>query len=141
MLPEHDERAFTADGWFRTGDIGSLGEDGYVRITGRLKEIINRGGEKFSAREIEDAITKHPDISSAAVVAVPGGRLGEQIAAAIVTDRDDLTLEDIGRVVTGSGLSKHKQPELILLVRSLPTNPTGKTDKNRVVELFVSVHG
>ncbi|KRA24676.1 CoA-dependent ligase [Microbacterium sp. Root61] len=133
---EHNDKAFTEDGWMRTGDLGSLGEDGYVRITGRLKEIINRGGEKFSAREIEDAVAQHPDITATAVVAVPGGRLGEQIAVAVVTSRPDLTLEEIGRTVTGSGLSKYKQPERLLVVDSLPTNPTGKTDKNRLIEMF-----
>jgi acyl-CoA synthetase (AMP-forming)/AMP-acid ligase II len=136
LRAEHNDTAFTEDGWLRTGDLGSLGEDGFVRITGRLKEIINRGGEKFSAREIEDAVLQHPQIGQVAVVAVPGGRLGEQIAAAVVSDRKDLTIEEVGRAVTGAGLSKHKQPERLLVLDCLPTNATGKTDKNRIVALF-----
>ncbi|MBX3093652.1 MAG: AMP-binding protein [Cryobacterium sp.] len=138
VLPEHNESAFTADGWFRTGDTGSYSDDGYVRVTGRLKEIINRGGEKFSAREIEDAVAHHPDVTAAAVVAVPGGRLGEQIGVAIVSDRTDLTIAEIGSAVTGLGLAKHKQPELIAVVDALPVNPTGKIDRRAIAALFES---
>ncbi|MBE3016121.1 AMP-binding protein [Microbispora sp. NEAU-D428] len=133
---ELNAHAFTPDGWFRTGDLGSLAADGQVRITGRLKDVINRGGEKFSAREIEDAIVRHPDVAAVAIVPVPGGRLGERIGAAVVSDREDLTLEEVGRAVTGQGLARHKQPELLRVVRSLPTNPTGKINKAAVVELF-----
>lgn len=136
VRPEHNEKAFTDDGWFRTGDLGALGDDGFVRITGRLKEIINRGGEKFSAREIEDAVLRHPDIGQAAVVAVADDRLGEQIGVAVVSTRTDLTIAEIGAVVTGAGLSRYKQPEHLIVVDELPTNPTGKTDKNRVAALF-----
>lgn len=133
---EHNMKAFTSDGWYRTGDLGSWGEDGFVRITGRVKDIINRGGEKFSAREIEDAVVRHPDVSLAAVVAVPDPRLGERIGAAVVSSRTDLTLEEIGRTVTEAGLSHYKRPERLVLVDALPTNPTGKTDKNQVAALF-----
>ncbi|MEZ7126753.1 AMP-binding protein [Nonomuraea sp. AD125B] len=133
---ELNAHAFTPDGWFRTGDLGSLGGDGQVRITGRLKDVINRGGEKFSAREIEEAIVRHPDVAAVAIVAVPGGRLGERIGAVVVSEREDLTLEEVGRAVTGQGLARHKQPELLRVVRSLPTNPTGKINKAAVVKLF-----
>ncbi|MEU6795582.1 AMP-binding protein [Nonomuraea wenchangensis] len=133
---ELNAHAFTPDGWFRTGDLGSLAADGQVRITGRLKDVINRGGEKFSAREIEEAIVRHPDVAAVAIVPVPGGRLGERIGAAVVSDREDLTLEEVGRAVTGQGLARHKQPELLRVVRSLPTNPTGKINKAAVVKLF-----
>ncbi|MED7925923.1 AMP-binding protein [Nonomuraea sp. LP-02] len=133
---ELNAHAFTPDGWFRTGDLGSLAADGQVRITGRLKDVINRGGEKFSAREIEEAIVRHPDVAAVAIVPVPGGRLGERIGAAVVSDREDLTLEEVGRAVTGQGLARHKQPELLRVVRSLPTNPTGKINKSAVVKLF-----
>ncbi|GAA1702081.1 AMP-binding protein [Nonomuraea bangladeshensis] len=133
---ELNAHAFTPDGWFRTRDLGSLGGDGQVRITGRLKDVINRGGEKFSAREIEEAIVRHPDVAAVAIVAVPGGRLGERIGAVVVSEREDLTLEEVGRAVTGQGLARHKQPELLRVVRSLPTNPTGKINKAAVVKLF-----
>ncbi|QYC40203.1 Short-chain-fatty-acid--CoA ligase [Nonomuraea coxensis DSM 45129] len=133
---ELNAHAFAPGGWFRTGDLGSLAADGQVRITGRLKDVINRGGEKFSAREIEEAIVRHPDVAAVAIIPVPGGRLGERIGAAVVSDREDLTLEEVGRAVTGQGLARHKQPELLRVVRSLPTNPTGKINKAAVVKLF-----
>nr|BFE58353.1 hypothetical protein GCM10020063_028790 [Dactylosporangium thailandense] len=133
---ELNAHAFAPGGWFRTGDLGSLARDGQVRISGRIKDIINRGGEKFSTREIEEAIGKHPEIDAVAIVAVPGGRLGERIGAAIVSRRDDWTIEEIGRAVTGQGLARQKQPELLRVVRALPTNPTGKINKAALVDLF-----
>lgn len=136
VKPDHQAKAFTADGWLRTGDLGSHGQDGMVRITGRLKEVINRGGEKFSAREIEDAVVRHSDVSVAAVVAVPDERLGERIGVAVVSHRRDLTLDEIGRTVIEAGLSHYKRPERLVVVDALPTNPTGKTDKKRVATLF-----
>jgi acyl-CoA synthetase (AMP-forming)/AMP-acid ligase II len=133
---ELNARTFAPGGWIRTGDLGSLADDGQVRIQGRLKDIINRGGEKFSTREIEQALEAHPDIEAVAVVPVPGGRLGERIGVAIVSRRDDWTLEEIGRTVTGQGLARQKQPEVFTVVRALPTNPTGKINKAAVVALF-----
>ena len=72
------------DGWFRTGDIGSIDEEGFLIVRGRLKEIINRGGEKISPMEIEVALLRHPDVAEAAAFAVPHPRLGEDVAAAVV---------------------------------------------------------
>lgn len=133
---EQSRRALTADGWLRTGDLGKQDGDGYVRIAGRLKEVINRGGEKFSAREIEDAVLQHPDVTVAAVVPVPDVRLGERIGIAVVASRPDLTLEEIGRTVTEAGLSRYKRPERLAVVDSLPTNATGKVNKSTVSKLF-----
>ncbi|MCP2937976.1 AMP-binding protein, partial [Salmonella enterica subsp. enterica serovar Typhimurium] len=75
--------AFT-DGWFRTGDEGYLDADGYLHITGRLKEMINRGGEKITPREIDEALLTHPDVAQAVAFAVPHPTLGEDVAAAVV---------------------------------------------------------
>ncbi|MET7400736.1 AMP-binding protein [Dactylosporangium sp. NPDC005572] len=133
---ELDARAFAPGGWLRTGDLGSLAADGQVRVQGRLKDIINRGGEKFSTREIEQALETHPDIDVAAVVAVPGGRLDERIGAVVVSRRTDWTLEELGRTVTGQGLAKRKQPEVFRVVPALPTNATGKINKAAVAALF-----
>lgn len=140
VLPEHHENAFTPDGWLRTGDLGFLGEDGFVRVTGRLKDIINRGGEKFSAREIELAVLNHDAVAQAAVVGVADERLGERIGVAVVATQS-VSLEEIGRAVTDSGLSRYKRPEHLVLVDALPTNPTGKVDKKRVAALFDEVQG
>ncbi len=136
LQPEFDETAFLPGGWFNTGDIGMIGRDGYVRVSGRTKDIINRGGEKYSAREIEEIIARHPDISAVAIVAVPGGRLGERIGAVVVSDRPDLGLAEIGRFVTDLGLARHKQPEELITVDAIPTNATGKVDKQAAIALF-----
>lgn len=131
-----DRSAFTPDAWFRTGDLGRLDEDGRVLVTGRLKDIINRGGEKFSAREIEEAVGSHPDVTAVAVVAVPGGRLGERVGVAVVSERHDLTVQELGAIVTGAGLARQKQPELLVVLPSLPVNATGKIDKRSLVSLL-----
>lgn len=131
-----DGTAFTNDGWMRTGDRGWVNDRGQVTVTGRLKDIINRGGEKFSVREIEDAIARHPDVTEVAVVAVPGGRHGERIGAAIVSDRADLSIEEIGASVMEAGLARQKRPEIVTVVESLPTNATGKVDRKALPALF-----
>ena len=76
--------AFTVNGWFRTGDQGVLDEDGYLRLTGRLKEIINRGGEKISPREVDEVLMDHPAVRQVVTFAMPHEKLGEDVAAAVV---------------------------------------------------------
>jgi len=136
LQPEFNEKAFREGGWLDTGDVGFLGEDGYVRISGRTKDIINRGGEKFSAREIEEAVARHPDIAAVAIIAVPGGRLGEQVGAIVVSGRRDLTIEEIGGFVRSQGLAKQKQPETLVLAEAIPMTATGKVDKRAARALF-----
>lgn len=138
LRPEHNAGAFTQDGWFSTGDIGTVDNEGFVQITGRKKEIINRGGEKFSAREIEDVVLKHPDVISAAVVPVAGGRLGERIGLAIVSRRESIQLAEICQTVLEAGLSNRKQPEELVVVETMPTNAMGKIDKKAVSMMFTS---
>jgi acyl-CoA synthetase (AMP-forming)/AMP-acid ligase II len=135
LQPEISERAFRSGGWFDTGDVGTIDEAGAIHISGRTKDIINRGGEKYSAREIEEVIARHPDVSAVAVVAVPGGRLGERIGAVIVSSRP-LTVEELGAHVTRAGLARHKQPELLAGVDAIPVNATGKVDKLAVLALL-----
>lgn len=131
-----DAAVFTPDGWMRTGDLGRLGDDGHLRVTGRAKDIVNRGGEKFSVREIEEAVAAHPDVTAVAVVAVPGGRLGERVGAVVVSHRHDIDAREIGAAVTGAGLARQKQPEVVAVVDALPTNPTGKIDRGAVLRLL-----
>lgn len=138
LQADADARSMLPGGWFDTGDVGSLGHDGYVRISGRTKDIINRGGEKFSVREIEELVAGHPDVTSVAIVAVPGGRLGERIGALVVSDRDDLTAAEIGRFIMASGAAKQKRPEEVVLVRTIPATSTGKVDRRAALALFAS---
>lgn len=133
--PVADSRAFREGGWFDTGDIGLLDSEGCVRVSGRTKDIINRGGEKFSAKEIEDVLVSHPDVTAAAVVGVPGGRLGERVGVVIV-GRADLAVSDFSEHVIDAGMAKQKRPELVIVVDRIPTNATGKVDKDAVRSLL-----
>lgn len=131
-----DAKSFRPGGWFDTGDLGSLGSDGYIRISGRSKDIINRGGEKLSAREIEELLSAHPDVRSVAVTAVPGGRLGERVGAVVVSSAPDLTLADLAAFVKNSGAARQKQPEALVIVDAIPSTATGKIDRRAVLALF-----
>jgi cyclohexanecarboxylate-CoA ligase len=119
--------AFTADGWFRTGDLGRLDAAGYLVITGRLKDIVIRKGEKFSVREVEELIARHPSVAEAAVVAAPDPRSGERACAFIVLRPGAvLALADLTAFLRGQGLATQKLPEQLELVDALPRTESGK---------------
>jgi cyclohexanecarboxylate-CoA ligase len=119
--------AFTADGWFRTGDLGALDERGFLRVTGRLKDIIIRGGENISAKEIEDLLLQHPGVREAAVVGVADARLGERVCAVIAGE--PTTLEDLTAFLLARGIAKHKLPERVEFRETLPKTESGKVRK------------
>jgi acyl-CoA synthetase (AMP-forming)/AMP-acid ligase II len=122
--------SFTDDGWFRTGDIGNLDASGNLTITDRRKDIIIRGGENLSSKEIEDALARHPNVLEAAVVAKPDLRLGET-ACAFVVLRPNTTL-DLGSLKAWFGelgLARQKTPEWLEIVADLPRTPSGKVRK------------
>ena len=123
--PEANAAAFT-DGWFRTGDQGVLDDNGYLRLTDRLKEIINRGGEKISPREVDEAILDHPDIAQVVTFSVPHEKLGEDVAAAVVlTDGATLEKKEL-RSFVAERLADFKVPRIILFVDEIPKGATGK---------------
>ena len=129
--PALDADAFTADGWFRTGDLGVLDGDGYLTVTGRMKDVIVRSGEKISARELEDLLAGHPKVATVAVVARPDARTGERACACVVARRadDPPTLAELAAFLTDAGLSRRKLPEDLELLLSLPMTASGKVDK------------
>src|SRR3546814_6882914 len=107
-----NEAAFLPGGWYRTGDIGRLDADGYLLITDRKKDIIIRGGENISSKEIEAQLLTHPAIADAAVVAAPDDRMGEVVRACIVlAPGASLTLEDVRDHFFAAGIAKQKTPE------------------------------
>lgn len=129
--PEDTRQAFTSDGWFRTGDLGILGQDGTLTITGRKKDLIIRGGENISAKEIEDVLHTHPAIAEAAVVSAPHARLGETVAAFVRTRGTGCpSVTEIAEFVTRAGLARQKCPEMVLMVDELPRTPSGKIRKD-----------
>ena len=115
-------------GWFRTGDIGVVDDAGYVTITGRLKDVINRGGEKFSARDIEDLLLAHPAVRQAAVVAGADPRLGEVPIAFVVLDSAAAATELVAYLHT-TGLARQKTPAAWHFIDQLPITPSGKVKK------------
>ncbi len=126
--PEANAECFVG-GWFRTGDQGVMDDDGYLTITGRLKEIINRGGEKISPREVDDVLMDHPAVRQAVTFAMPHELLGEEVAAAIVLrDGSEADPHDI-RSFVAERLSAFKVPRKMLLVDELPKGPTGKLQR------------
>ena len=135
--PDANAKAFfEADGrrWFRTGDQGSFDEDGYLRLTGRLKEIINRGGEKISPLEVDAALLAHAEIAQVVCFAVPHDKLGEDIAAAVVlTEGSGLSDRDI-KAFAGERLAKFKVPASVVILDELPKGATGKIQRIGMAE-------
>ncbi len=117
------------DGWFRTGDQGVMDEDGYVSITGRLKEIINRGGEKISPREVDEIIMEHPSVHQCVVFAMPHEMLGEDVAAAVVLRQGTEATEKELRQFAAQRLADFKVPRKILIIPEIPVGATGKLQR------------
>jgi cyclohexanecarboxylate-CoA ligase len=128
--------AFTADGWFRTGDLAQIDADGFVEIVGRQKDIIIRGGENISAKEIEDHLFEHPKIADIAVVSSPDPVLVERICAVVVPRADEsITLPEIVEWLTARQIARQKLPERLIIVDDLPRNPSGKVQKFKLRDL------
>jgi acyl-CoA synthetase (AMP-forming)/AMP-acid ligase II len=126
--PEANAKAFT-NGWFRTGDQGVIDEDGYVRINGRLKEMINRGGEKISPLEVDVALMEHPAVQVALTFGMPHDTLGEEVAAAVVLKEGRTVTEREIRSFLEKHLVHYKVPHRIVFVAELPRGPTGKLQR------------
>ena len=129
-------RAAFVNGWFRTGDIGSLDRDGFLTLHGREQDLINRGGEKVSPLEIDHALLRHPEVAEAAAFAIPHRRLGEDIAAAVVLKEGARATQMDLREFLASQLALFKVPRRIILVDHLPKGVTGKIQRQRLVEHF-----
>ena len=133
-----DADAFDVDGWFRTGDLGVLGPDQHVRITGRLKDVIIRKGESISAKEVEDLLFTHRAVADVAVIGLPDPLLGERACAVVVgvADADLPTLPELGDYLRGEGLTVQKIPEQLEIVDAMPRNPAGKVLKHQLRETY-----
>ena len=126
--PDANAAAF-AHGWFHTGDQGVLDADGYLRVTGRLKEIINRGGEKISPLEVDDVLMDHPAVAQVVTFAMPHDKLGEEVAAAIVLREGIAASERDIRDFAPTRLADFKVPRRIVILEEIPKGATGKLQR------------
>jgi oxalate---CoA ligase len=134
--PEASAAAFFPGGWYRTGDLGRLDTDGYLFVTGRVREMINRGGEKIAPHEIDDLLRAHPAVADAAAFALPDPRLGEEVAAAVVLrDGEAVKPRELRAWVAGR-LAPHKIPRKIWFVPALPRTASGKVQRADLAARF-----
>jgi 2,3-dihydroxybenzoate-AMP ligase len=127
--PEHNSHAFTADGYYRTGDLIRLRADGYLCVEGRVKDVIIRGGDKISAAEVEEHLAALPGIREAAVIPVPDELLGEQILACVVPAGAPPSVREVKDLLRRRGLAEFKLPDRLRVVDALPLTALGKIDK------------
>jgi acyl-CoA synthetase (AMP-forming)/AMP-acid ligase II len=139
--PAANEKSFSGDGWFHTGDVGVFDEKGYLKIVGRTKELIIRGGANIYPREIEEALYEHPEVRDAAVVGLPDARLGERVCACIVMrDGQQISLEEVVEFLRRR-VATYKLPEHLVLLDDLPRTPTGKVQKTPLRQIALGKLG
>ncbi|MGI8896393.1 MAG: AMP-binding enzyme, partial [Casimicrobiaceae bacterium] len=133
--PELTAQDLHADGWLATGDLGYCDDDGFYFITGRLKELIIKGGENIAPREIDEALLKHPAVLEAAAVGVPDAGYGQEIVACIVRRPGVSCSEDELRAHCLRELGQYKTPKSLRFVTELPKGPSGKVQRLKLLEL------
>jgi 2,3-dihydroxybenzoate-AMP ligase/mycobactin salicyl-AMP ligase len=128
--PEENKAVFTQDGYFKTGDVAKINEKGFITLTGRIKEMINRGGESISATQIESLITRHPDVAAVAVIPMPDPLMGERVCAYIQPKAGaKLSFEEIITFLKGEKASVLQLPERIEFIETMPHTGAEKVDK------------
>jgi acyl-CoA synthetase (AMP-forming)/AMP-acid ligase II len=135
--PEANKTAFKF-GWFHTGDLGYLDNDGYLFLIGRIKELINRGGEKISPMEVDAVLLLHPAVAEAVAFAVPDEKYGEEINAAVVTKEGATVTESEIRAFCKKNLASFKIPKRVFITESIPKTATGKVQRRLVAEHFIA---
>jgi acyl-CoA synthetase len=129
--PENTRKLYNSRGWLLTGDLGTISDDGYLRLVGRVKDIIVRGGQNISAAEVEDAICGHPKVAEVAAVAMPDPVFGEKTCAYVVPKAgQDITFEELLTYLNDLQIARYKLPERLEVVNELPISPGGKVQKN-----------
>ncbi|POF55793.1 2,3-dihydroxybenzoate-AMP ligase, partial [Vibrio vulnificus] len=135
-----NQRSFTHNGFYRTGDIVKITEQGNIIVTGRDKDQINRGGEKIAAEEVENHLLGHSAIHDVALIAIPDRLLGERSCAVIVTKRHlNITGTELKRYLRSKGLADYKIPDVIQFADALPKTSVGKIDKKRLRESYAQL--
>jgi cyclohexanecarboxylate-CoA ligase len=141
-LKKPELNAWDDDGWFETGDLARVDADGYVRITGRTKDVIIRGGENIPVIEVENLLYRHPKVQDAAVVAMPDARLGERACAFVVPRPNERpTFAELTAFLAKEGMAKSYWPERLELVEAMPRTPSGKIQKFKLREAAAKLGG
>jgi cyclohexanecarboxylate-CoA ligase len=132
--PAETTALFTGDGFSRSGDLGTMTQDGYVRVTGRTKDIVIRGGMNISVREIEEHLANHPDLRAFSVVGMPDERLGERVCCYVVTKPGHVTptVDQLREFLLAQGMPIQKTPERVVAIDALPMTATGKVLKHEL---------
>jgi 2,3-dihydroxybenzoate-AMP ligase len=138
---EHNARTFTEDGYFRTGDLVRVTPEGHLVVEGRVKDVINRGGEKVPPEEVEEHLLKHPAIRDVAVVAMPDEALGEKTCAFVVLGGDSPTLAQLAEFLRERGLADYKVPDRLEVVDAFPYTNVGKVSKKALRERIAGIVG
>jgi acyl-CoA synthetase (AMP-forming)/AMP-acid ligase II len=133
---EKTAKAFTSDGWLRTSDMGYMDEDGYIFLAGRADDLIIRGGENISPREVEDVIQSHPKVEEAAVIGIPDEEWGQEPRAIVVLKQGETATEDEIIEHSRSNLASFKRPRSVIFVDSLPRSALGKLSRKQLVEEY-----
>ncbi|MFZ0719132.1 (2,3-dihydroxybenzoyl)adenylate synthase [Mycobacterium sp.] len=135
---EANARCFDPEGFYRSGDLVRQHPDGNLEVTGRVKDVIHRGGETIPAADLEEHLRTHPAISSAAAVALPDPYLGEKICAAVVFSGSPVTLTELNAYLDQRGVARHARPDVLSPMATLPTTPVGKVDKKAIARQLQS---
>ena len=134
--PEATEKTRTNDGWLLTGDLGYMDDDGYVFVSGRLKELIIKGGENIAPREIDDALYAHPDVVEAGAFAISCDTYGQRVEAAVKLSNNSAASEVELLELCHSKLGKFKSPDRIHFLEELPKGPSGKIQRLKLFDFF-----
>ncbi len=135
---EANANSFDPQGFYRSGDLVRQHPGGNLEVTGRVKDVIHRGGETIPAADLEEHLRTHPAISSAAAVALPDPYLGEKICAAVVFTSESVTLPELNSYLDQRGVARHARPDVLRAMASLPTTPVGKVDKKAIIRQLQS---
>ena len=132
--PDLTAKAIDAQGWYYSGDLGIMDKDGFIRITGRIKDVIIRGGENISSKELEDIILQHPKVYEASVVAMPDARLGEKTCVYVTLNDPGavFTFQEMTALFAAANIAKYKFPERLEIIEHMPKTASGKVQKNRL---------
>ena len=138
LAPEQNRESFTEDGFYRSGDKARFTPEGNIQVGGRIKEMINRAGEKIMPAEVESYLRLHPDIRDAALITLPDSTLGERSCAFVITDNPELTLADIHAFFQEKGVARYKMPDQLEFAHGWPLTSVGKVNKNKLKEMAMA---